>query len=617
MGVMSAHTRTAALGAMVGWTLGAQNAGRKGFRKLSFYDPIPPRMPSSDALEAWLVWSRHLRSGQRPEALGASLLASWNYPVDESVFGLANVSRGLSSPISGSFSNPLSGGSRAIGRAVYWGIALHGKPDDAAEYAYYDASIDHDKEGVWVAVAFARTLAQVTPGMSFSDFVRALMDGLPKESKVLTAVSQVLKSLDSPDGAREVREALPAKLGITDHQDAVLTAAWALLGLAHGHMELEPSLLVCAGCGGAAGHSTMVVGAVAAMASGDVPVPWSKPVGESFVCGHGLRGIEPPSKVEGFLDLIESDAQNFSFVEPVAAEVATEATAPVAVRRTQPLSERMRELLTAEQNTTTVVCGDSIVGMQYLSPPVARSKETLKMTLTIKNVGEEEASYFPTFAAPKGWEVAHKIGEFKLLPGMVTSFAIVVRPMNETGVAQSVVVKVGDDVLRFPVLAPQLWYSVGPMQNQEGTGFDREYPAEKNIKLGQVFNGRSNLPVEWTAYRTGSAQFDVEKLFGAGPGTVYFFAHVRFANPGKFRIVVASGVGAIVWVDDHKLYWYHDTHTPVPRVVEPYVGYFESAGETRILIKTFRNLAPVPPMTVYFLAEDGSLAVPTEFLPIA
>jgi hypothetical protein len=168
----------------------------------------------------------------------------------------------------------------------------------------------------------------------------------------------------------------------------------------------------------------------------------------------------------------------------------------------------------------------------------------------------------------------------------------------------------------FPVFAPQLWYWVGPMANQEGTGFDREYPAEKNVKLGQVFNGRSNLPVEWTAVSLPGMQVDVEKMFGAGPGTIYLYARPHFAKPGLYRIVVASGVGAIVWIDGKKAFWYHDTHEPVPRAVPPYVGSFRSEGETTIMIKTFRNLAPVPPMTIYFLNEDGSLAVPSGFDPI-
>ena len=129
---MSAHIRAATLGALAGATLGAPLRGRKGFRKLEFYEPIPSRMAQSEALEAWLVWSRHVRAEKSPQTISQSMVANWSYPIDESAFGLANASKGLGSPISGSFANPLPTGSQAIGRAIYWGLAFHGKPDIAA-----------------------------------------------------------------------------------------------------------------------------------------------------------------------------------------------------------------------------------------------------------------------------------------------------------------------------------------------------------------------------------------------------------------------------------------------------------------------------------------------------
>ena len=611
--------RAGALGAMVGWTLGAQCSGRRGFRRIDFFDPIPPRMPASDALEAWLVWSRHLRSGLRAEALGTSLLAHWNYPADESAFGLSNVSRGLSSPLSGSFGNPLSRGSRGIGRALYWGLALHGKPEEAAEYAYYDASIDHDGEGVWAAVAFARALSLASQGETLAEFVRDVTECLPKKSHVMTAINAALKSLDRPDGAREMREELPAKLGLTDPDDAVLTAAWALLGLVHGKLAFEPSLQVCAGCGGSA-HASMVVGAVTSAVAGEVPLAWTKPLGEGFVCGHGLRGTDPPTTIEQFVAMIGSDAGLFSMTpeEPAPQPQGTDSAAPVKVARIpSPVSARVKELLESEPNSSSVCANGTIVSVQYLDPPVARTKQTLKLAVSFHNSGEAEAPFMPALRAPKGWEVAHKMSEFRLAAGGTTSFAVVLKPAGDLAQTEQLTVSTGAGEFAFPVFAPQQWYYVGPMPNPEGTGFDRVYPAETNVKLGQVFNGRSNLPVEWTPIGIGGTQVDVEKLFGAGPGTIYFYANVRFAKPGRYRVVAASGVGVIAFVDGKKLFWYHDTHTPVPRAVDPYVGTFESSGASTVMIKTFRNLAPVPEMTVYFLAEDGSLAVPVAFEPVS
>ncbi len=613
---MTDNVRAAVQGALVGWTLGSQTRGRRELKYLSFYDPIPPRMSASEAIESWLVWSQHVRSVGVPHSLARSLLAHWNYPSDESAFGLGHVALGLTSPVSGSFANPLSRGSNAIGRSVYWGLVFHGKPDEAAEHAYYDASIDHAGEGVWVPVALARAMALLSPGKTVTDLVRDIGNGLPKSSDVLRAMGPILKSVGKPDGVREVHEQLPALLGIADPQDAALTASWIMLGLLHGGLDFERCVLVTAGCGGASGHSTLACGAICAHVSGSVPLAWTKPLGELMVYGHGLRGIDGPKSIDSLVSLVAKDAEQFS-TPPLALPTA-EGEAPASVTQAiSPQSDFVKSLLEREPVESFVDVGTVRVSAQYIDSPVATAGAATKFALRFENTGESAITITPSVEGPRGFELAHKIGEFVLNPGGASTFAVVYKAPTSMRQREVIKVTLPDGEAEFPVFAPQLWYVVGPMTNQEGTGFDKEYPCEKNVRLGQVFNGRSNLPVEWTALLVTSPHVDVEKIFGAGPGTLYLYANVRMSKAGRYRIVVASGVGAIVWIDDKKAYWYHDTHNPVPRAVDPYTGSFYTDGEVRVMIKTFRNLSPVPPLTIYFLAEDGSLAVPAGFDPIA
>ncbi len=628
---MSEHVSAAVHGALAGWALGAQCRGRSGFRKLNFYDPIPPRMPASHALEAWLVWSSHLRAGGSTVSQSRALGDSWSYTLDESLFGLGNVSRGLTAPASGSFNNPLSSGSEAIGRAVYWGLVFHGFPDEAAERAYYDASTDHDGEGTWVAVALARTVALLQPGKKVPDILRDLMNSLPKQSKLLSAIPLVLKSVGEPDGPREVREGLAKKLGIVDPFHAVLTGSWIVAGLAHGAGRFEESILTTAGCGGAAGQSTLACGVIAGFVAGEVPLAWTKHLGDTFVCGHGLRGIDPPKSIGAFVRTIVEDHEKFANVppeadsEPVSIEDATLAegefaTAPLAVVTPVQVSPVMgaslAALLAQKQDSTFNEVDALRVGMQYVDSPVAYPGTSLKLSLTFTNTGATDLTVLPTVAQPNGWEIAHKITEFVLTPGISTTFALVVKCKGESAATEQIMVSTSEGEVSFPVFASQLWYWVGPMTNQEGTGFDKEYPAEKNIKLGQMFNGRSNMGVEWKSVRLPGERIDVEPMFGTGPGTVYLYCEARMPGPGVYKIVAASGVGVVAWIDGVKKFWYHSTHEPVPRPADPYVGSFTTEGSVKVLLKTFRNLEPVPPMSVYFLAEDGSLVVPVGFEPL-
>lgn len=625
MTAMTDNVRAAALGALAGWTLGAQCRGRKGFRRLNFYDPIPPRMAASHAIEAWLVWSEHLGSGGSSATQDTALSARWSYPIDETVFGLGNVVRGLASPVSGAYNNPLCEGSEAIGRAVYWGLALHGFPDAAAERAYNDASIDHDKEGTWVAVAVARTVALLQPGKNPTEVIRDLMNSLPKNSRLLGAIPQVLKGVGEPDGAKVAREAIPELLMIADPFHAVLTGAWIVLGIAHGRGAFEESVLHTAGCGGAAAHAALATGAITGFLNGGVPLAWSKPLGSDFVCGHGLRGISPPKSIESFVKTVVDDYVRFANVpdepEPVTV-TETEGTEAASVAvvtpvvTSLPMSAHLGALLAKSQDTAVVETGRVHVSVQFVESPVVYPGTSMKLSVGFTNVSQDELTLTPSVSAPKGWEVAHKMGEFVLTPGVSTSFALVLKAKGEPASIEHVTVSTSEGEATYPLFASQQWYWVGPMTNQEGTGFDKEYPAEKNIKLGQVFNGRSNMPVEWRPIRLPGERIDVEQMFGTGPGVLYLYCEAQMPSAGAYKIVAVSGVGVVCWIDDAKKFWYHSTHTPVPRAAEPYLGSFTTEGRVKILIKTFRNLEPVPPMSVYFLAEDGTLAVPVAFEPL-
>ena len=621
---MSAHIRAATLGALAGATLGAPLRGRKGFRKLDFYEPIPSRMAQSEALEAWLVWSRHVRAEKSPQTISQSMLANWSYPIDESAFGLANASKGLGSPISGSFANPLPTGSQAIGRAIYWGLAFHGKPDVAAEHAYFDASIDHAGDGVWGPVALARVLALSRPGRSLTDIVRIATASLPKESAIIQALPLILQSLPNPDGAREIRQSLPSKLGIADPLDAVLSACWALVGLLRGNGDFEASVLVTAGCGGASGQSTLACGAIAGALSGTVPEPWTKPLGKEFVCGHGLRSLDPPKTVEEFVGLVVHDSEQYGAPIPAKTDGQAQADSPddgdeaaAEPQQSFAMSEELGELLAREPNESIMELAGVRVSVQFIDPPIVRPGTTLRMSLKFTNTGDEAAKLATALAVPEGWEIATKLSTIELRPGQSSSFPAVVKPPSaHTSTFKNLRLNVNKHELVIPIFGSQLWYHVGPFVNHEGSGFDREFPAETNIALGQVFNARSDLPVEWTAEHFPGVVFDVEPLFMTGPGVLYLYANARFEKAGKYKLVVASGVGVIVWINGEKVLWYHDTHTPVPRPTSPYLVEFTVDGEFTILIKTLRNRQPVPALSIYFLAEDGTLATPVEFQPL-
>ncbi|MCH7903017.1 MAG: ADP-ribosylglycohydrolase family protein [Armatimonadetes bacterium] len=619
---MADFIRAAIQGALVGATLGAPHKGGSKLRKLSFYEPIPARMAQSEALEAWLVWSQHIRSEKSAQTVSQSLLANWNYPVDESAFGLSNAARGLSSPISGSFANPLPTGSQAIGRAIYWGIAFHGDPNAATEYAYYDASIDHAGDGVWSAVALARMMASAAPGVQLTDLVRVATDCLPKESRILEALPMLMQSLSNPDGVTVVRETLASSIGVTDDLDASLTFSWILLGLLNGKGDFEPSVLTTAGCCGASGQSGLACGAISAALSGSVPEPWLKPLGANFVAGHGIGNVDPPATIAKFVDQIANDCKQFGKAtapappEPSPDAEAQEEEQPVAEPPAPEFPEKLAELLAQAPNESITEIENIRLSARYIDPPIVRPGKQLRMALTFTNIGTSDEEIRSQLTAPEGWKIATKLASTRLEPGQSTSFPAVVEPpkRHEASLA-NLRLKLNKYEVLIPIFGSQLWYTVGPFVNHDGSGYEHKFQAETKFSVDEIFNGRSDLPVQWSEQHFPGVVFDAEPLFKTGPGVVYLWSKAVFPKSGSYRLVAAAGVAMVVWLDGEKKLWYHDVHTPIPRPKNPYIMDFKAGDEPiTFLFKILRNRQELPPVAIYFLAEDGLLVQPTEFL---
>ncbi len=636
--------RDAILGAIVGATLGAPFAGRTDYHKLNFYEPIPVRMAPSEALDAWLVWNAHVRQDLAPELLCRSLMQSWTYRSQETAFAQANLEREFAAPLCGSFQNPIASGSRALGRAIYWGIVFHGDPERAAEYAAFDACIDHSGEGVSCAVGLAFAMAATSRGDSPTRVARIAASALPLDSPALRLLNVAIRCVANSDSPQAARDAILNAIDHQDQFDASLNFGYVLLAILLGNGEFGASIKIAASMGGAADQTTMAVGAVTAAMS-TLESEWIEPLGDEYVGGHGLRGIEPPKTIEEFIcDLpsydkaveavpevlelpqaipsAEEDAiGQQATAEPSAAVQAEDATPPVPEPEPPPLPAfppSVKSLLLSTASKAITHCLGLRVSVEYIEEPIAFPGHNRQLVLTITNQDSEGIVIEPSLEVPAGWSVAHKLASFRLRTGESSSFPIVVQPAKELPDAASLVLKLelNGRVISIPFLAPHKWFWVGPFENIEGTGFDKSYRAQDVLKTGEVFNGRSNQPVKWTEWLQGGVLFDLEPFFKSGPGVIFLAAKATFPKVGPYRVVCAASTGAIVYVNRKKLIWYHDTHIPVPRAILPYTAEFQADGETEVLIKVLRNKEPVLPLVVYFVGEDGSIVSPLRFASI-
>lgn len=642
---MSEAVRNAVWGAVVGVTLGAPLRARAAFSKLNFYEPVPARMASSEALDAWIVWARHLRGGKGAAGLGASMLAHWEYPVAESAFGLANLAQGFGSPLSGSLRNPLPSGANAVGRAAFWGLAFHGKPDEASHFAAYDAGLDHAGDGVVAAVAVARMISESWPERSETDLVRAASSVL-RSSPALKAVrDKVVEDVSAGKPPAVTANALPQVAGTLDPLDARLAFGAVLLGLLHGRADFGRALLVCAGCGWAADQACLALGAVQALRINGAPDEWRAPLGTLYVAGHGLRQLEPPESIDDFCAIVGAAADEHAWQRPTGLEEATPPQdagteeqvdrmdgegprpeeipaaadpGPAVAPSLPPVGEANEALLkrlAAEPNASSIELEGVQVAVQYVDPPVAKPGQTLKLVFEFTNVGEEDKTLGCSLAAPDGWQVATRLSSFRLRAGESSSFPAVLQPGPDSALGP-IELHVNRFSLRLPILSPQRWYVVGPMANHDGQGFERGFPAESKHRLSDIFNGRSELPVRWTEEPSLGVSFDVEPVFKNAPGVIYLWGRFSFPESRQAKLVAAASTGVVVWVDGKRVVSYHDEHEPVPRAKAPYAAGVQLGGDTVILVKVVRNKTPLQPLVLYALGDDGRLLLPNASMPM-
>ncbi len=656
---MAANVGNAVRGAVIGATFGAPFRGAASFRAINYYEPIPARMAAVEALDAWLVYAQMRKEHAPPEQTGEVLTRHWSSNTAESAFGMANLAAGFRPPFSGSFRNPLPGGSQAFGRAVFWGLAYPSDLDKACEAAFYDASIDHAGDGVWCAVAVAAMASQAGLGLSIPNLLRVAAGVLPKASLALGALTSLLVIHSGSGDAQAAYSTLPSAVPTQDPLAAPLNFALVCLALLYGEGDFGKGIRLAAGCGGAADLNALAVGAILGAGSEELEPDWMRPLGTPYVAGFALQALAVPTTIEEFVATVAAavcepeKAEPLPPVEPAPTESAqasegdgVEASpAPAVADPPAPtlpaLGDRIQRLLAREANWMAARIGEAHVEVEFVDPPVLMPNRTNRLILRACNVGSEEQIVNGSLTGPSGWTVACKISSFRLRAGEESAFAAVVLASDLVGKAGSIDLpgrtidlprpikkaKVDQVTLHMglgetpetrldigvPLLPNQRWYQVGPFANIEGTGFDKAYKAEDVLKVGEVFNGRGDLPVSWRQTFFSGLTFDLEPMFTNGPGVVYLFGKPNLGAGQKMRIVVAASTGAVVWVNRERLTRYHDIHATIPRAIQPYVGEFTSTKPTEVLVKVLRDRTPLDAVVIYFLDETGKVVWPDGF----
>lgn len=230
------------------------------------------------------MWLKHVATEDELKRGGVSEVEACN-----------NLRRGIRPPQSGRF-NPYCMSDGAAMRSGPIGIVCAGDPERAAYLAEVDASVSHDRDGIWgaQAVAVAVSLAMVDAEMD--EILDAVLQTAPEDSWFRAALLRAFKIVDDAGG--DIADAwMPLHYELfSTHRSTVAEALPEVFGaLKMEHSTFKSGLLLAGNFGRDADTIGAIAGAVlgARYGAGNIPQTWlEKTRYPSGTCLKFTKGID-------------------------------------------------------------------------------------------------------------------------------------------------------------------------------------------------------------------------------------------------------------------------------------------------------------------------------------
>ena len=195
-----------------------------------------------------------------------------------------NLVNDLWPPKSATYRNPYREWIGAQIRADMWGYVNPGSPEEAAEFAYRDASVSHVMNGAYGEMLFSAITAAAFASSDIDRIVQAGLAEIPRKSRLTEAVLETLEWSKVDASWEETFSRVIEKHGHYHAVHTINNAAMVILALAHGRMDFGRTICISVMCGldtdcnGATAGSIMgaILGAKA------LPGEWIEPLEDSL-----------------------------------------------------------------------------------------------------------------------------------------------------------------------------------------------------------------------------------------------------------------------------------------------------------------------------------------------
>lgn len=314
-------------GKNIGGVLGAPFEGFRQYNDIDFYiQDLSDGPPPNDDLDLQIVW---LAAVERYGCnVNASILGDYwlSYIIPNWVeygMGKANLRAGFVPPISGELDNVYKDSCGCFIRSELWACLAPGHPEIAARYAYEDAIVDHQGDGMYGEIFCAVLQSAAFVESDKRKLIDIALSYIPESSALTKCVREAVECYDKGVDFKETRirihNTAPGTFGIQNDKiseiktqdnegmelgepgfDAAENVGFMIAGWLYGNDDFGRSLCLAVACGEDTDCTAATLGALMGIISGasQLPEKWTAPLDDKIVTmciDNTSKGIWIPS----------------------------------------------------------------------------------------------------------------------------------------------------------------------------------------------------------------------------------------------------------------------------------------------------------------------------------
>ena len=322
-------------GKNIGGVLGAPFEGKRQVNNAEFYtQDLSKGPPPNDDLDLQIVWLTAVERFGRQ--VNASILGEYwlSYVIPywvEYGTGKANLRAGLQPPLSGLIDNVYKDSCGCFIRSEIWACLAPGQPQLAARYAFEDAIVDHEGEGMYGEVFFAAIQSAAFAVCDPFKLIDIGLSYIPPASATARCIQKAVEcykgKVDILEARKRIHNEAPGTFGIqfcklceikkegneglelgAAGYDAPENVGFTVAGLLYGEGDFGKSICIANSFGEDTDCTCATLGALLGIICGasKIPEKWTKPLDDKIatMCINKVANLWIPKTVTELADRV-------------------------------------------------------------------------------------------------------------------------------------------------------------------------------------------------------------------------------------------------------------------------------------------------------------------------